>query len=245
MLRDWDNLPQYMKTKAVRPYYDSLKKKRISLFLKRIFDVIVSALMLVALSPILIAISIMIAMDSKGPVFFRQERITQYGRKFRIHKFRTMVADAESRGSQVTVKNDMRVTKVGAKLRKYRLDELPQLIDILDGNMSFVGTRPEVTKYVKRYKQEYMATLLLPAGVTSEASIKYKDEDRLLEHADNVDDVYVIEVLPGKMKYNLESIRKFSFLREIETMVKTVVAVVKKDGAAETDVEAENIGVAK
>lgn len=245
MLKDWDDLPRYMKTESVRPYYDSLKKKKISLSLKRGFDVVVSAMMLIALSPIMIMISIMIATDSKGPVFFRQERITQYGRKFRIHKFRTMVADAESKGSQVTVKNDMRVTRVGAKLRKYRLDELPQLIDIFEGTMSFVGTRPEVTKYVKQYKSEYMATLLLPAGVTSETSIKYKDEDRLLENADSVDDVYVKEVLPGKMKYNLESIKRFSFLREIGTMVRTVMAVVKKDETAENDVKTENIGVAK
>lgn len=245
MLKDWDDLPRYIKTESVRPYYDSLKKKKIYLSLKRGFDVVVSAVMLIALSPLMIMISIMIATDSKGPVFFRQERITQYGRKFRIHKFRTMVADAESKGSQVTVKNDMRVTKVGAKLRKYRLDELPQLIDIFEGTMSFVGTRPEVTKYVKRYKPEYMATLLLPAGVTSEASIKYKDEDRLLEKADNVDDVYVREVLPGKMKYNLDSIKRFSLLREIGTMVRTVLAVVKKDKAVEADVDAENIGVAK
>lgn len=228
IFREWDALPHYMKTDAVRPYYDSLKKKKISLSLKRGFDVVISALMLVVLSPILVIISVMIALDSQGPVFFRQERITQYGRKFRIHKFRTMVADAESKGSQVTVKNDMRVTKVGAKLRKCRLDELPQLIDIFEGNMSFVGTRPEVTKYVKQYRPEYMATLLLPAGVTSEASIKYKDEDRLLEKADDVDDVYVKEVLPGKMEYNLRSIEKFSFIGEITTMFRTVFAVLDK-----------------
>ena len=227
MLREWDDLPRYMRTEVVYPYYDSLKKKKISLSLKRSFDLIVSALMLIVLSPVMIAISVMIATDSKGPVFFRQERITQYGQRFRIHKFRTMVADAESKGSQVTVENDMRVTKVGAKLRKYRLDELPQLIDIFEGHMSFIGPRPEVTKYVKRYKPEYMATLLLPAGVTSEASIKYKDESRLLENADDVDDVYVREVLPGKMKYNLESIKKFSVLREIGTMVRTVIAVLQ------------------
>lgn len=229
MLRDWDDLPRYMKTEAVRPYYDSLKKKKISLFLKSSFDVAVSALMLIVLSPIMIIISIMIAMDSKGPVFFRQERITQYGRKFRIHKFRTMVADAESRGSQVTVKNDMRVTKVGAKLRKYRLDELPQLIDILEGNMSFVGTRPEATKYVKKYTPEMRATLLLPAGITSEASIRYKDEAELLNVAEDIDKVYVEKVLPGKMKYNLESIKRFSFWREIFTMFRTVFAVLGND----------------
>lgn len=245
MFRDWDDLPRHMKAEAVRPYYDSLKRKKISLVLKRSFDVVVSAGMLLALSPIMVIISIIIATDSKGPVFFRQERITQYGRKFRIHKFRTMVADAESKGSQVTVKNDMRVTKVGARLRKYRLDELPQLIDIFEGNMSFVGTRPEVIKYVKRYKPEYMATLLLPAGVTSEASIRYKDEDRLLEMADNVDDVYVRDVLPGKMKYNLESIKRFSFFREIGTMVRTVVAVLKKDEGANIGVAEQEIAVTK
>lgn len=225
MLRDWDKLPEYMRTDAVRPYYEKLKKKRVSLFLKRAFDVTVSAIMLLFLSPVLIALSIAIAIDSRGGVFFRQERITQYGRKFRIHKFRTMVADAEKVGSQVTVKNDVRVTKIGEKLRKYRLDELPQLIDIFLGDMSFVGTRPEVTKYVKRYTSEMFATLLLPAGVTSEASIQYKDEDRLLEAADNVDDVYVNTVLPGKMKYNLKSIEKFNFLGEMWTMVKTVLVV--------------------
>lgn len=227
MLKDWDELPKYMRTDAVRPYYEKLKRKKVSLALKRMFDLFVSFILLLLLSPVMIALSIAIATDSKGGVFFRQERITQYGRKFRIHKFRTMVADAESVGSQVTVKNDMRVTKIGAKLRKCRLDELPQLIDIFLGDMSFVGTRPEVTRYVKRYQPEMFATLLLPAGVTSEASIQYKDEDRLLEAADNVDDVYVNEVLPGKMKYNLESIEKFNFFTEIWTMVKTVLAVIK------------------
>lgn len=180
MLKCWDDLPKNMQTEAVRPYYDILKKRKISLLFKRVFDIIVSIIMLVILSPIIIILSIAIVLDSKGGVFFRQERITQNGRKFYIHKFRTMVANAENLGSQVTVSNDVRVTKVGAKIRKYRLDELPQLIDILQGNMSFVGTRPEVTKYVEKYTPEMLATLLLPAGVTSEASIKYKDEERLL-----------------------------------------------------------------
>lgn len=227
MLKEWEQLPKFMRTEEVRPYYESLKKKRISMTLKRIFDVIMATFMLIILSPVMVAISIAIALDSKGGIFFRQERITQYGRKFKIFKFRTMVANAEQIGSQVTVKNDMRITKVGAVLRKFRLDEFPQLLNIIVGDMSFVGTRPESTKYVKRYSKEMMATLLLPAGVTSEASIKYKDEAKLLEVAEDVDDTYVNEVLPGKMKYNLESIRKFSFLREIVTMIKTVFAVVK------------------
>ena len=215
MLRDWNDLPDYMRNDAVRPYYESLKRKRLSLILKRGFDFAMSLFLLIFLSPVMIGLSIAIVADSKGGVFFRQERITQYGRKFRIHKFRTMVADAENIGSQVTTKNDMRVTKIGFKLRKYRLDELPQLIDILLGNMSFVGTRPETTRFVCRYTPEMYATLLLPAGVTSEASIKYKDEDKLLDVADNVEDVYMNKVLPGKMKYNLESLQNFGFFGEI------------------------------
>lgn len=227
MLKEWEQLPKYMQSEAVRPYYVKLKKKKISLALKRVFDVVMSTLMLIFLSPVMLIISIAVVMDSKGGVFFRQERVTQYGRKFHIFKFRTMVVNADKLGSQVTVKNDMRVTKVGSVIRKYRIDELPQLINILLGDMSYVGTRPEVTKYVKRYTPEMMATLLLPAGVTSEASIKYKDEEKLLEAADDVDEVYVKQVLPGKMKYNLESLTKFSFIGEILTMVKTVIAVIK------------------
>lgn len=227
MLRDWNELPKYMRTKAVRPYYDSLKKKKISLKLKRIFDVVVATVMLMLLSPVLIIISFLIVTDSKGGVFYRQERITQYGRKFKIFKFRTMVSDADKIGAQVTVQNDNRITKVGKMLRKYRLDELPQLLNIIVGDMSFCGTRPESTYYVKHYKPEMFATLLLPAGVTSEASIRYKDEAELLENAGDVDEVYLNKVLPEKMKYNLESIKKFSFFREIKIMIKTVLAVMR------------------
>lgn len=176
MLCKWEELPQNMQNGAVRPYYDSLQGKKCSLFMKAIFDRVVSLLMLIGLSPIFLLLAVMIKLDSPGEVFFRQERVTQYGKKFRIHKFRTMVKNAEALGTQVTTKSDMRVTKVGKKLRGCRLDELPQLIDILQGNMSFVGTRPEVTKYVEQYTPEMLATLLLPAGVTSDASIEYKDE---------------------------------------------------------------------
>ena len=183
--------------------------------------------MLIGLSPIFLLLAVMIKMDSPGEVFFRQERVTQYGKKFRIHKFRTMVKNAEALGTQVTTKSDMRVTKVGKKLRGCRLDELPQLIDILQGNMSFVGTRPEVTKYVEQYTPEMLATLLLPAGVTSEASIEYKDEERLLADAQNADKTYVEVVLPQKMQWNLQSIKEFSFVKELLTMVRTVLAVVR------------------
>lgn len=227
MLKKWEELPKYMRTEAVRPYYESLSRKKFSLYVKRFFDVTVASVMLVLLSPVLLVLAFLIAKDSKGGVFYRQERVTQYGRKFRIFKFRTMVANADKIGTQVTVQNDNRITKIGEKLRKYRLDELPQLFNIILGDMSFVGTRPESTHYVKCYTPEMYATLLLPAGVTSEASIRYKDEAELLDRADNVDEVYVKEVLPGKMKYNLEEIRKFSWWREIGTMVRTVVAVVR------------------
>lgn len=227
MLKKWEELPKYMRTEEVRPYYESLSRKKFSLYVKRFFDVTMASVMLVLLSPVLLVLVFLIAKDSKGGVFYRQERVTQYGRKFRIFKFRTMVANADKIGTQVTVQNDNRITKIGEKLRKYRLDELPQLFNIILGDMSFVGTRPESTHYVKCYTPEMYATLLLPAGVTSEASIRYKDEAELLDQADNVDEVYVKEVLPGKMKYNLEEIRKFSWWREIGTMVRTVVAVVR------------------
>jgi lipopolysaccharide/colanic/teichoic acid biosynthesis glycosyltransferase len=225
MLREWNQLPEYMQTDAVRPYYDQLKKKEFSLFLKRIFDIVVSLVLIVLLSPLLLVLSILIVLDSRGGVFYRQERVTQYGRKFRIFKFRTMVADADKIGTQVTVSNDSRITRVGSVIRKYRLDEIPQLFNILLGDMSLVGTRPESTHYVKHYAPEMFATLLLPAGVTSEASIKYKDEAELLNKADDVDKVYIEKVLPGKMKYNLESISNFSFIKDIETMFRTVIAV--------------------
>lgn len=225
MLKNWNELPEYMRTDEVRPYYDLLQKKRLSLFLKRVFDIVASLIMIILCSPILLIISILIVKDSKGGVFYRQERVTQYGRVFRIFKFRTMVQNADQIGTQVTVSNDSRITKIGSKLRNCRLDELPQLFNIFLGDMTFVGTRPESVHYVKSYTNEMYATLLLPAGVTSEASIEYKDEADLLDQADDVDSVYINEVLPEKMKYNLNSLKEFSFLKEIATMFKTVFAV--------------------
>ena len=185
--------------------------------------------MILLFIPIFIIISLAIVRDSKGGIFYRQERITQYGRKFKIVKFRTMVKDADKIGSGVTVSNDSRVTKVGSKLRKYRLDELPQLINILLGDMTFVGTRPESTYYVTKYSKEMFATLLLPAGVTSEACIKYKDEAELIDKADDVDKIYIEKILPEKMKYNLRSILKFSFVRDFIIMIKTIFALWRFD----------------
>lgn len=229
ILRKWEDLPEFMKTEEVELYYKVLKKKRVSLFFKRVIDFVGGLILLVLLAVPMTVIAVLIKLDSEGPVFYRQERVTTYGRHFKIHKFRTMVSNADKIGTAVTVGNDSRITKVGAKLRGCRLDELPQVLDLISGDMSFVGTRPEAVKYVEKYKTEYYATLLLPAGITSEASIRYKDEAELLENAEDVDRVYMEEVLPRKMKFNLESIKDFSFVGDIATMFRTVFAVFGKE----------------
>lgn len=227
MLRKWEQLPDFMKNDAVRKYYDILERKRLSLVLKRFFDIVIAVILLILLAIPMLIIAIMIKLDSPGPVFYRQERVTTYGKKFRIHKFRTMVNNADKIGTAVTVGGDSRITKVGKKIRDCRLDELPQLIDVLQGNMSFVGTRPEAVKYVECYTDEMYATLLMPAGITSEASIMYKDEAKLLNEAENVDETYVKKILPEKMEYNLESIRKFNIITDVQTMIRTFFAVLK------------------
>lgn len=229
MLRKWDDLPEYMKNEMVRKYYDALSDKMVSLFFKRICDFMLGVFTFLVLSPFFVIISILIKLDSKGPVMFRQVRVTQYGRKFEIFKFRTMVENAEKIGTQVTTKNDIRVTDVGCFLRKYRLDEIPQLFNIILGEMSFVGTRPEVPKYVYHYSDEMFATLLLPAGVTSEASIQYKDEEKLFTNTVDTEFMYIKKVLPSKMRYNLRSIEEYSLINDIKIMVKTIFAVIKRD----------------
>lgn len=225
----WEKLPSQMQTEAVKPYYEILQKKQISLIFKRSFDIVVSLIMLLILSPVFLVLAIAIKLDTEGPVFYRQVRVTQYGKEFRIFKFRTMVNNADKIGSQVTVGGDSRITRVGKVIRECRLDEIGQLLNILGGSMTFVGTRPEVPKYVEKYTPEMWATLLLPAGVTSEASIRYKDEAALLDAAEDIDATYIQDVLPGKMKYNLRSIQEYSFFKDIETMFQTVFVVVDKD----------------
>lgn len=231
ILGKYEDLPENMKNDSVKKYYDILAKKKFSLAIKRIFDIIFSLLLLILLLPVLVLLAIAIKIDSKGPVFYRQERITKNGKSFRIFKFRTMVQNADKIGSLVTVGNDSRITRIGKVIRKIRLDELPQLINILKGEMSFVGTRPEVKKYVEKYTDEMMATLLMPAGVTSYASIMYKDEDEVISNLQKsgktVDEIYIEDVLPEKMKYNLEYIRKFSFGYDIRLCFKTVIVVLK------------------
>lgn len=226
-MKRWETLPEQIRNEAVRPYYDALKKKWFSRFVKRTFDLFASLSLIILLSPIMAVIAVWIKCDSKGPVLYKSTRVTTYGKDFKIWKFRTMVVDADKKGALITVSGDNRITRVGLKIRKARIDEFPQLFNILAGQMSFVGTRPEVRRYVDAYTPEMLATLLLPAGVTSRASIAYRDEDEkmaeLTEKGLSVDEAYIGYVLPEKMKYNLEYIKNFNFFEDIATCIKTVI----------------------
>lgn len=233
ILLSWDELPEFMRVSEVRPYWEILNHRRSQLVMKRVFDVVLSVIMIILLLIPVLIIAIAVKSGSPGPIFYRQIRVTQYGRRFNICKFRTMYDEVNclnktvglQMGSAITVANDNRVTKVGKVLRKYRLDEFPQLVNVLMGDMSFVGTRPEIPKYVENYEKVWLSTLLMPAGITSEASIHYKDEDRMLSASENIDDIYIKEIVPEKMKWNLKSIERFGFSREILTMFRTVFAV--------------------
>lgn len=224
----WEQLPPEMQTEEVRKYYDILKKRKTGLLFKRVFDLVFSVIALIVLSPVFVIIAIAIKIDSPGPVFYRQERVTQYGKRFRIHKFRTMVQNAD-KGSQVTINNDSRITRVGKVIRNCRLDEIAQLIDVIQGTVTLCGVRPESPKYVAAYTDEMMATLLLPAGVTSLASIYYKDEAKWLDDVEDPDTVYIEKILPEKMYYNLKGLEQFSFWSDIKTMFMTVLAVLGKE----------------
>lgn len=228
-LRRWNELPGVMRTREVRKYYNIIKKRQMSLKIKRLFDIVVASIMLMFLAVPMLVIAVCIKLDSRGPVFFRQERVTQYGRIFRIYKFRTMVVDAPKLGASVTVDNDDRITRVGKVLRKIRADEFPQVFNIINGDMTLVGTRPEVPEYVKKYTKEMYATLLLPAGLTSRTSIAYKDEDKILAGAADPDEAYVKEVLPAKMKYNLEALKKFGFVEDCRVLWDTFTSVTGND----------------
>ena len=224
-MKSFDKLPKQFQCEEVKHYYDILSKKTGSLVLKRITDLIFAVMLLVVLIIPIIIIAVAVKATSKGPVFYRQVRVTTYGKNFKILKFRTMVENADKIGSLVTTDSDSRVTKVGRFLRKYRLDELPQIFNVLSGSMSVVGTRPEVPKYVEQYKPEYFATLLIPAGITSLASIMYKDEEKLLSSEQDVDKVYIEKILPEKMKYNLQYTENFGFRSDLKLMLKTVKEV--------------------
>ena len=233
MLKAWDHLPQTMRRDAVRPYYDALREKRASLVAKRLFDVVAGTVALVPMLPVLLVIGAWVRLDSRGPALFRQVRVTQYGREFRIFKFRTMRVSRQGEGTQVTVSGDARITRAGKYLRAKRLDELPQILNIIRGDMSFVGARPEVPKYVAHYTDEMMATLLLPAGVTSDCSLRYRDEGERLRGAQDVDEAYVRVVLPEKMRYNLQSLREFRLGGEFWVMVRTAQMVFSGKGGTE------------
>lgn len=221
----WEYLPQELQNSEVKPYYNQLLKKKKSLLLKRLFDIFGSIILIIILLPVILIIGLVIKITSKGRIIYKQCRVTQYGRQFTIYKFRTMVEDADKIGSLVTHKKDTRITKVGTILRKYRLDELPQLVNIFLGDMTFVGARPEVLKYVKAYNDEMLATLLLPAGVTSETSIRFKDEDQLLDNVENIDEVYIREVLPQKMLFNLNYLKEFGLYKDIKIILTTIQEV--------------------
>ena len=227
-IKKWEKLPPELQIDEVRPYWERLRKKNFSLFWKRVFDIFVSGICLLILLPFFLILSLAIVIDSRGGVFYRQERVTQYGKHFRIFKFRSMVKGADKKGTLVTTSNDARVTRVGKFIRKFKIDEISQLIDVFRGTMTFIGTRPEVPKYVDQYKAEYLVTLLLPAGVSSSASIMFKDENDMLDKAENADEVYLNQILPIKMKWNLFDLKKYGYWRDIKLCFMTVFGVLGK-----------------
>ncbi len=229
LIKKWERLPPELQIEEVRPYWERLRKKNFSLFWKRVFDIFVSGIVLIIISPFFLILSLAIVIDSRGGVFYRQERVTQYGKHFRIFKFRSMVSGADKKGTLVTIGNDARITRVGKFIRKFKIDEMSQLIDIFRGTMSFIGTRPEVPKYVDQYKADYLATLLLPAGVSSTASIMFKNENDMLEKAEDADDIYMNQILPIKMKWNLLDIKRFGFWRDIKICFMTIFAMFGKE----------------
>lgn len=232
LLRKWEDLPAEMQNDAVRTYYNILESKKLSLFFKRVFDIIFSFLGLVILSPFFLVLAVAIKIDSPGPIFYRQIRVTRYMQTFRIFKFRTMVDGADKKGSQITSDQDSRITRVGKLIRKLRLDEFSQLIDIFLGRMSFVGTRPESKKFVDIYTPEMRATLLMPAGLTSNTSLRFANEAEHLASCstpEEVDHIYAEQLIPQKMNGNLEELATFSLWNDFKIICKTFLVIFGKD----------------
>ncbi len=202
---------------------DILKKKKFTLFFKSFFDIFAAIFMLLLLSPAFVVCAIAVACVKDGPVFFKQERIGKNGKPFKIIKFRTMTDKNE--GTAVTVSNDSRVTKPGRILRKFRLDELPQLINVIKGDMSFVGPRPEVPHYVEKYEDDWYATLLVKPGITCRSSIYFADESDLMENAEDADSFYTNSILPDKCKMNIDYIRNLSVIEDVKILFATVKRV--------------------
>lgn len=222
---NYQELPQTMKNNSVQEYCELLNQHRLSLAAKRGFDMIGSFLILAVLSPFLLLLAAAIKLDSKGPVFYRQVRVGRYNRDFKIFKFRTMVQDADRVGPPLTVGDDPRVTRVGRLIRKLRLDEFSQLLNVLGGSMSLVGPRPEVRKYVDVYTPEYMSTLLVRPGITATSSIAFKDEDSLLNSGGDPEEIYVKQILPPKMELNLKYLKNINVWNDMKIMFQTVTAV--------------------
>ena len=194
--------------------------------LKRVFDIFFASCGLIILSPLLLLIAVWIKFDSPGPVFFRQERVGQFGVSFRIHKFRTMVTDAEKRGMQLTVGKDNRITRSGGFLRHYKLDELPQLIDVLVGNMSLVGPRPEVPKYVACYPDNIRDLVLsVKPGITDLASIEFREENKILGLSTNPEKTYINEILPIKLEYYIQYRQKNNIFLDLLIILRTFQAI--------------------
>ncbi len=225
MIRKFRDLPDYMKNDEVRPYYRIVAGKKVYMFFKRLMDIVLSALALILVSPIILITAIIIKLGSKGPLFYRQTRVTRYGREFKILKFRTMVVDADKIGGSVTVDNDPRVTGIGRLLRRFRLDEFPQLINVLIGDMSLIGTRPEVPAMVAKYDKVMYATLLTRSGMLSSAAIEFKHEADLLKEVEDTETYYIKEILPKKMEYNLSDIEHFSFINEVKIFFRALGAI--------------------
>lgn len=204
-----------------------LRARRVQCALKRAMDVVVSAAALLVLWPVFLIIALAIKVDDPGPVFYRQERVGRGGKTFRIFKFRSMVADADKKGLQITVGRDSRITRVGAFLRKTKLDELAQLLNVFAGQMSFVGPRPEVPRYVAMYTPYQRQVLLVRPGITDYASIAYRNENDMLEGAEDPERMYIETIMPAKIELNMKYLHEISPLADIRLMVKTVAAVVK------------------
>ncbi|WP_243112511.1 MULTISPECIES: sugar transferase [Acutalibacteraceae] len=222
----YETLPQSMKNEYTRSYWDRLQKKRGTLAFKRAGDIMASLVILLVLSPILLLLALAVKLDSPGPVFYRQIRVGRYDRDFKIFKFRTMVQDADKIGPAVTTGGDERITRVGKLIRRCRLDEFSQLLNVLNGTMSLVGPRPEVRRYVEAYTPEGMATLLIRPGITAPSSIAFKDEDRLLVSSGDPDRIYIEQILPPKTELNLQYLRGISVAADMKIMVRTIAAVI-------------------
>ena len=219
-MRSWKKIPSPINNEAVKPIYDLLKRRWFYRFIKRAFDLFASLFLLLLLFIPSLIIGIVIVCDSRGGMFFCQTRVGRYGKQFKIVKFRTMRKDSEG-NQHITHKNDDRITKVGKFLRKTHLDEFPQLLNVIAGQMSFIGTRPEVQQFVDQYQDEWYATLLMRPGITSTASYSCDDEAKVLEEG-NADEIYLNKVLPMKMSMNVEDIKKMSAGRDIKILWKTV-----------------------